>query len=39
MAIQITFYRVSEKKPEHREEVIWLKSVSSFGYYGFEPKK
>lgn len=39
MAVQFTFYRISEKKPKHNEDVIWLKSVSSFGYYGFEPKE
>lgn len=39
MAIQFTFYRVSEKKPKHNEEIIWLKSTSVFAYYGFEPKE
>jgi len=39
MAVQITFYRVSEKKPKHNEEIIWLKSTSNFGYDGFEPKE
>lgn len=39
MAIQFTFYRVSEKKPKHNEEIIWLKSTSVFAYEGFEPKE
>ena len=39
MAIQITFYRISEKKPKHNDEIIWLKPTGSFGYYGFEPRE
>ena len=39
MAVQLTFYRLSEKKPEHREDIIWLKCNSSFGYESFEPRE
>lgn len=39
MAVQITFYRVGEKKPKHNEEIIWLKSTSVFAYEGFEPRE
>lgn len=39
MAVQITFYRLSEKKPENYEEIVWLKCNSSFGYEGYEPRE
>lgn len=39
MAVQITFYRVGEKRPKHNEEIIWLKSTSVFAYEGFEPRE
>ena len=40
MAVQITFYRLSEKKPEHYEEIIWLKNTTSYGIVeSFEPRE
>jgi len=38
MPVTFTFYKISERKPEHHREVVWLHPVSSFDYYGFEPK-
>ena len=40
MAVQITFYRLSEKKPEHYEDIIWLKNTTSYGIVeSFEPRE
>ena len=39
MAIQFTFYRVSEKKPKHNEEIIWLKSTSVLHTMDLSQKK
>ena len=38
MPITLTFYKISERKPEHQQEIIWLKNVDSFGAEGFSPK-
>lgn len=38
MPVTFTFHKISEKKPEHRQEIVWMHTVSSFDYYGFEPK-
>ena len=38
MSVQITFYTMAERKPKPNEEVIWLRSTSSFGYDSFEPQ-
>ena len=40
MAINIKFYRISERKPKHEDSIIWLKE-SSFhsSLYGFNPRK
>ena len=40
MAVQITFYRLNEKKPENNEEIIWLKNTTSYGIVeSFEPRE
>lgn len=39
MSVSITFYRVSEKMPEHGQDVIWLQPTSSFGYDGYVPRQ
>jgi hypothetical protein len=39
MPVTITFHKVSEKKPEHQQSIIWLKTTYSFGYQGFEPRE
>lgn len=38
MPVTITFHKVSEKKPEHGQSIIWLQNTSSFGYQGFNPR-
>lgn len=38
MSVTITFYTVAEKRPEHGQEIIWLRKTSSFGYDGFYPR-
>lgn len=38
MPVTFTFYKISEKKPEHQQEIVWMHPISSFDYYGFEPK-
>ena len=37
MSVTITFYTFEEKKPKHQESIIWLRSISSFGFEGFDP--
>mgnify|MGYP003345377661 CR=1 FL=1 len=39
MPVTITFNKTSEKKPENQESIIWLRTTSSFGYQGFEPRE
>lgn len=39
MPVTITFHKVSEKKPEHGQSIIWLQNTSSFGYQGFNPRE
>ena len=40
MAVQITFYRISEKKPKHHDVIIWLKNTTSYGTIeSFEPRE
>ena len=39
MAVQITFYRLSEKKPEHYEDIIWLKCTNYAGYESYSPRE
>ncbi len=38
MPITISFHKLSEKKPKHQEDIIWLQQTSSFGYTGFDPR-
>jgi hypothetical protein len=35
MPVTIKFYIIVEKKPEHNQDIIWLKGVSSFEYSGY----
>ena len=39
MPVAITFHKVSEKKPEHGQSIIWLQNTTSFGYQGFNPRE
>lgn len=39
MSVTITFHRISEKKPEHQEDIIWLRKTSCFDMLGFEPRE
>jgi hypothetical protein len=39
MPVTITFYKLSEKKPEHLEDIIWLRKTSCFNMQGFEPRE
>lgn len=39
MAINFTFYRVEEKKPDNYEDIIWLKHNNYAGYEGFNPRE
>lgn len=39
MSVTITFHRISEKKPEHGEYIIWLRNTSCFDMEGFEPRE
>ena len=39
MPVTITFHKVSEKKPEHGQSIIWLQDTTSFGYQGFNPRE
>ena len=39
MPVTIRFYKVSEKKPKHGEDIIWLRHAGSFGYYGYDPRQ
>lgn len=39
MPVTITFYKISEKKPKHQEDIIWLRNTSSFDMEGFEPRE
>lgn len=39
MSVTITFHRISEKKPEHQEDIIWLRKTSCFDMIGFEPRE
>lgn len=37
MSITFTFYSLQEKMPQHKEEIVFLREVSSFGQTGFKP--
>lgn len=37
--ITLKFYTLQDRIPKHDEEIIYLRPMSSFGYYGFEPKE
>lgn len=37
MSVTITFYNTKEKLPQHGQEIIYLRRVSCFDQYGFEP--
>lgn len=39
MPVTITFHKVSEKKPEHGQSIIWLQNTTSFDYQGFNPRE
>lgn len=39
MPVTITFHKISEKKPEYNQDIIYLNPTSSFGYSGFEPRE
>ena len=39
MSVTITFHRISEKKPEHQEDIIWLRKTSCFDMSGFKPRE
>ena len=39
MSVTITFHRISEKKPEHQEDIIWLRKTSCFDMIGFETRE
>ena len=39
MPVTITFYKISEKKPKHGQQVIYLRGISSFDMYGYEPRE
>ncbi len=38
MPITLTFYKVSERTPQHEEDVIWLQKDGHFDYVGFSPR-
>lgn len=37
MPATFNFYKLSEKKPNHNESIIWLKPCGPFDYSGFDP--
>lgn len=39
MAISFRFYTFAEKKPQHMEDIVYLKRYSSFDMIGFEPRE
>ncbi len=39
MSVTLTFYKISEKKPNHGETIIWLEGISSFDAAGFMPRE
>ena len=39
MSITLTFHNFSERSPDHGQEIIYLRSISSFGSYGFDPRE
>ena len=39
MSVTITFHRISEKKPDHQEDIIWLRKTSCFDMSGFKPRE
>lgn len=39
MPVTITFHKLSEKKPQHGQSIIWLQTTMSFGYQGFTPRE
>lgn len=39
MPAVFTFYKVSEKVPEHNQDIIWLSQVTSFDYYYYNPRE
>ena len=38
MSVTITFHRISEKKPKHLEDIIWLRNTSCFDSFELEPR-
>ncbi|HET8686989.1 MAG TPA: hypothetical protein VFM18_10040, partial [Methanosarcina sp.] len=39
MPISFRFYTFSEKKPQHKESIVYLKQYHSFDTMGFEPRE
>ncbi len=39
MPVTMTWNVISEKKPAHDQQIIWLQVRSSYGSYGFEPRE
>lgn len=39
MPVTLKFYKLSEKKPKHLEDIIWLEGCGSFGSFGFNPRE
>lgn len=37
MPVTFKFHKISELKPHHGDEIIWLKGVTSFHSQGFDP--
>ena len=38
MPVTFTFHKISEKKPEHHQQIVWMHPVQNFDSYGFEPR-
>lgn len=38
MSVTFTFYTVAEKKPEHGQDIIWLRKIRGF-HEGFDPRQ
>ena len=39
MPVTFTFYRISERKPEHNQQIIWLQNRGDHYYHVFEPRE
>ena len=37
--VTLKFYTLQDRIPSNGEEIVYLRSTSSFGYFGFEPKE